>query len=47
MIRISMVGKFESSEYGKFTISSSNITKHFYIGVTNSKELEKYLHQII
>ena len=36
----SIVGKFESSEYGKFTLNSNNIKKDFYIGVTNSKELD-------
>ena len=37
----SIVGKFESSEYGKFTINANNIKKDFYIGVTNSKELDQ------
>ena len=37
----SIVGSFESNEYGKFTINANNITKHFYIGVTQSKELDQ------
>ena len=37
----SLVGKFESNEYGKFTITANDIKKDFYIGVTNSKELEQ------
>ncbi len=37
----SIVGKFESIEYGKFTINAHDIKKDFFIGVTDSKELDK------
>ena len=36
----SLVGKFESNEYGKFNIKVNDIKKDFYIGITNSKELD-------
>ena len=39
----SIVGKFESNEYGKFTLTANDIKKDFYIGVTNSKELEQVI----
>ena len=37
----SLFGKFESTEYGKFNIKVNDIEKDFYIGITDSKELEK------
>ena len=35
-----LTGKFKSLELGKFTIKLNNITKDFYIGITNNKEIE-------
>ena len=37
----SLFGKFESTEYGKFNIKVNDIEKDFFIGITDSKELEK------
>ncbi len=37
----SLFGNFESTEYGKFNIKVNNIEKDFYIGITDSTELEK------
>ncbi len=39
----SLIGKFESKEYGKFNLEVNNIKKNFYLGITESKELEKVL----
>ena len=37
----SLFGKFESTEHGKFNIKVNDIEKDFFIGITDSKELEK------
>ena len=37
----SLFGKFESTEYGKFNLKVNDLKKDFYVGITDSKELEK------
>ena len=35
------MGTFESNEYGKFSLNVNDIKKDFFLGVSNSIELER------
>ncbi len=37
----SLIGTFESNEYGKFSLNVNDIKKDFFLGVSNSIELER------
>ena len=37
----SLVGTFESNEYGKFSLNVNDIKKDFFLGISNSIELDR------